>query len=583
MNDCYRPTIGGDGFTSGVGGGTGAGWNGVQVYYVGKHGLDTNTGLNLGKAFLTFGAAIAAATAQTPSSINQFAIVCLDAGRYTESVTVPAWVHLFAPEATLANAAAHVLSLSANSSARVGTLVPINTGWAGLRCAAGPTRAHVGRILSEAGAYGVLHAGGELECTVDYIETDTQGLAGRGIFCQASAGELVCTVGLIRIPDDGEAIYNDGAAGGRLRVGEVRLEGAGATAVEQQNPGDNLDVQIDLVHEVSVAASGFVLGATAGTVTAYVGRLAVTNGLSVGVNSTLRAFFCERAGSVAGGGAIHLYDAARVRETGGPTDLNWGAIAAGEYVQRSGTSLVGAALAITGFVHGFEYAPNAVTPLTQIDIEPGTCRNDADDGDIAFASTVTLNAATTGANGLDVGALAANTWYYIWAITDGTTPASLLSLSASAPTLPGAYNRKRRIGVARTDGAANLRAMQVFGQGATKKAYYPDDSLASLTVLAAGNAIAWAAVSLAAHVPPIAERVELWTAFDAALFANIAQIRRNGSAQATPVWQLQNVGNACCDTAELHALCDATQQIQYQVTAVGDALSIAVQAFEFEV
>jgi hypothetical protein len=48
---------------------------------------------------------------------------------------------------------------------------------------------------------------------------------------------------------------------------------------------------------------------------------------------------------------------------------------------------------------------------------------------------VTVNGATTGANALDTGALAAG-WYYVWMISTGTTHAALISLSGTAPTLP---------------------------------------------------------------------------------------------------------------------------------------------------
>jgi hypothetical protein len=60
----------------------------------------------------------------------------------------------------------------------------------------------------------------------------------------------------------------------------------------------------------------------------------------------------------------------------------------------------------------------------------------------------TINFGTTGANALDTGALATNTWYhcYVIAKTDGTT-ASLGSLSATSPTMPSGYTLKRRVGM----------------------------------------------------------------------------------------------------------------------------------------
>lgn len=51
------------------------------------------------------------------------------------------------------------------------------------------------------------------------------------------------------------------------------------------------------------------------------------------------------------------------------------------------------------------------------------------------STTVTIDATTTGANGLDTGALAVSTWYYFYLIYNGTTVSGLLSTSSSAPTM----------------------------------------------------------------------------------------------------------------------------------------------------
>jgi hypothetical protein len=60
----------------------------------------------------------------------------------------------------------------------------------------------------------------------------------------------------------------------------------------------------------------------------------------------------------------------------------------------------------------------------------------------------TINFGTTGANALDTGALATNTWYHCFVIakTDGTV-AALGSTSATSPTMPAGYTYKRRIGM----------------------------------------------------------------------------------------------------------------------------------------
>ena len=70
------------------------GLNQSNVLYVGKHGNDTNDGLTIDKAFLTFGAALTAGSAGD-------VIRCLDAGTYTENLTGVANIDIYAPNATI--------------------------------------------------------------------------------------------------------------------------------------------------------------------------------------------------------------------------------------------------------------------------------------------------------------------------------------------------------------------------------------------------------------------------------------------------------------------------------------------------
>ena len=60
--------------------------------------------------------------------------------------------------------------------------------------------------------------------------------------------------------------------------------------------------------------------------------------------------------------------------------------------------------------------------------------------------STTISTTTTGVNGLDAGTIANNTWYAVWAISNGTTFAGLISTSATAPSMPSGYTFKTRIG-----------------------------------------------------------------------------------------------------------------------------------------
>jgi hypothetical protein len=114
--------------------------------------------------------------------------------------------------------------------------------------------------------------------------------------------------------------------------------------------------------------------------------------------------------------------------------------------------------------------------------------------------SLTLSTSTTGANALDTGTVAASTWYAVWAIYNETTVAGLLSLSATAPTLPSGYTHKGRIGWVRTDGSSNLLRTIQYGTRAqyiTPAAGYP--------LMASGStSSAWTAISTANYAPSTA-------------------------------------------------------------------------------
>lgn len=111
--------------------------------------------------------------------------------------------------------------------------------------------------------------------------------------------------------------------------------------------------------------------------------------------------------------------------------------------------------AVGGSFSGLRMANNGVTPDTQIDVTLAevVMVNPSTGASVrATNQNFTMNAAVAGVvNGLDGGSLAANTWYYAWAISNGATTGGLLSLSSTAPTLPAGYTYVKRLGALRTD------------------------------------------------------------------------------------------------------------------------------------
>ena len=123
---------------------------------------------------------------------------------------------------------------------------------------------------------------------------------------------------------------------------------------------------------------------------------------------------------------------------------------------------------------------------------------------------VTVNSASVGANGLDSGTLAANTWYALWVIWNGTAAAGLLSLSATAPTLPAGYTHKARVGWIRTDGTVNKYPL-AFVQFGRDVAYRvkAGSNVAAMPAMVIGNAPTWTPIGVDPFVPPTAQKIKV--------------------------------------------------------------------------
>jgi len=119
-----------------------------------------------------------------------------------------------------------------------------------------------------------------------------------------------------------------------------------------------------------------------------------------------------------------------------------------------------------GYLYGLALS-NGTDTTNDIAIAAGECVDSAGAElmQLAAALTKRLDAAWepgTNGGGLDTGAIA-NTTYHVWVIkrTDTGVVDALFSLSATAPTMPANYTKKRRIGAIIRSGATILAFTQI--------------------------------------------------------------------------------------------------------------------------
>lgn len=234
-----------------------------------------------------------------------------------------------------------------------------------------------------------------------------------------------------------------------------------------------------------------------------------------------------------------------------------------------------------GYVFGLQPAFNTVST---VDIAAGRCRADDNESDIAVSSTLTADITVSGANGLDTGVEAANTWYSVWVIGDsgGGNAASLLSTQATNPTLPSGFTRKRRVGWVRNLSNSEFRPFQVVGSGTTKEYYY-DGVITDLQVLSGGNAGTYTAVNLSERVSPGNTWAYLQTATVNAPATFEFRRTDSGIADGLGPWRaLTGDINVSQQTDHLWVVCNSNQRVDYRRSGGVGILNIFVLGYKDE-
>lgn len=209
---------------------------------------------------------------------------------------------------------------------------------------------------------------------------------------------------------------------------------------------------------------------------------------------------------------------------------------------------------------------------------------------IEVGSNITLSLASSGAAGLDTGAEASNTWYYVYLIkksSDGTVSAVFSTTNESVSgsiTLPSGYDLKRQLPIAvRNDGSSNIIPFAVMA-GWPYRPYiqyrtnfYRTQSVGTdeTQILTSGTQTAFTAVSAASYVPPISRACKVFG--KGVVSASWWALRQTGSGLSAgfQLSQGANQGQMIVDVET-----DTSQQIDYRVqSGVGQALTASIMGF----
>lgn len=228
------------------------------------------------------------------------------------------------------------------------------------------------------------------------------------------------------------------------------------------------------------------------------------------------------------------------------------------------------------------------TSNTTLTVGAGQARDSSNIYDITLNAPIVINGAANGANGLDSGLLANNTWYAAFVIFDPTNavpPATLLSTSATAPVMPSVngvtYSKWRRVGWVLTNGSAQFLLFYMVDQNSSCRHVQWDTPI---SILSGGSSATFAAVNVSAGAPKVANPVYLNITYTPASAANTANIRPTGSTTTAGNCDIVLKGAAAAAYREnkvkfLPLISGGNASLDYVVTS-SDALSLTVAAFD---
>jgi len=245
------------------------------------------------------------------------------------------------------------------------------------------------------------------------------------------------------------------------------------------------------------------------------------------------------------------------------------------------------AVRLRGFLNGARLAFASVASITiGTTSEESDARDSTDVLTMRWTGTLTASLASSGAAGLDTGTEAANTLYHVFVIGDTSgvnTPRAMISLSATAPTMPTGWDVFRRLGSIRNEGLNLLDFTQVWN-GRTRRMYYDADRN-DARVLNGASDTAFTDVDCSDYMPVTSRAGLIRVEFDNSNGSASDQlhIRENGSTILSPLIRLAP-GAILAEVMEamLTFVTDAAQVFEYVVDDAGDEATISIIAYDDE-
>lgn len=259
----------------------------TNVVYVSKVGSDSNDGLTLDRAKLTIGSAMTAASGLTPSASNRIEVRILDAGIYNENVTIPDYVSLVGPSATVTGSSTgRRITLGIESLVRLHKVE--STGGTSTECIYGQEQGKAWVYVEEVDQQGAALSSYGIRTNnsdTDFVLNVGRITVGEGTAINESfSGQISGFVGEIEITSTGRGVYTDLSGKVNLHIGRIFDSGSATSAIDIDGPSTEASIfvgTIDTSTTYAVSNAGSTLSLVVGEVTGTTGTITGTAKVTV--------------------------------------------------------------------------------------------------------------------------------------------------------------------------------------------------------------------------------------------------------------------------------------------------------------
>lgn len=242
------------------------------------------------------------------------------------------------------------------------------------------------------------------------------------------------------------------------------------------------------------------------------------------------------------------------------------------------------------YFNGLGLSNDATSPLTVLDVAPGSCLDSTGTFQLSLPLAVKINAANVGLNGLDTGVLAASKVYAVYLVCDPVTQqasGAMISLAygaGNAPLLPYGYSAYALIGYVTTDSSIHFLKGYWSDNDAARRVFTYD---VFISVGSTSTEAAYTNVDLTKFVPLVNNlRTQIYASIVPGVAGNFLSLQGGNAtgAQALVVGQATSVAstatvNVLAQTVSLASV--PSPVINYKNSGT-DTIALSVAGYTFD-